>query len=211
MYAYWITVNYREAYNLFACNGILFNHESPRRGETFVTRKITRAVSRIVLGIQDRLVLGNLNAKRDWGFAPEYCEGMWRVLQHEKADDFVLATGETHMVREFVDLAFRELGVEIDWQGEEENERGVIKKVDISHVEASLKHQSARIKTEHLKPGTCVVEVSPGYYRPTEVELLIGNATKAKEKLGWSPKTKFEDLVKLMIRSDFEKVVRRGF
>ncbi|MCU7493742.1 MAG: GDP-mannose 4,6-dehydratase [Ignavibacteria bacterium] len=211
LYGYWIIVNYREAYNLFACNGILFNHESPRRGETFVTRKITRAVSRIALGLQDKLILGNLNAKRDWGFAPEYCEGMWRILQHEKADDFVLATGETHMVREFTDLAFRELGIEIDWQGKEENERGVIRKVDMSLVEHELKHQSARIKTDILKPGTCVVEVSPGYYRPTEVELLIGNAAKAKEKLGWEPGTKFEELVKLMIHSDFEKVVRRGY
>ncbi|MGE5431180.1 MAG: GDP-mannose 4,6-dehydratase, partial [Syntrophomonadaceae bacterium] len=153
----------------------------------------------------------NLNAKRDWGFAPEYCEGMWRILQHEKAEDFVLATGETHTVREFTDLSFRELGIEIDWQGNEENERGVIKKVDPSMLDSSLKTQNLKLNPEALRPGTCVVEVSPGYYRPTEVELLIGDAAKAKSQLGWEPKTKFEELVKLMIHSDFEKVVKRGY
>ncbi|MGE5401146.1 MAG: GDP-mannose 4,6-dehydratase [Ignavibacteriales bacterium] len=199
LYAYWMIVNYREAYNLFACNGILFNHESPRRGETFVTRKITIAASRIALGLQDKLVLGNLNAKRDWGFAPEYCEGMWRILQHDKAEDFVLATGETHTVREFTDLTFGELGIQLDWTGSEENEKGVIRSIDPA-VTKSL--------SQHLKPGMCVVEVSPGYYRPTEVELLIGDATKAKETLGWEPETKFEDLVKLMTKADFQNILR---
>lgn len=206
LYGYWIIVNYREAYNLFACNGILFNHESPRRGETFVTRKITMAAAKIVLGRQDKVVLGNLNSKRDWGYAPEYCDGMWRILQHEKAEDFVLATGETHTVREFTELAFRELGVELEWCGSEEMEKGVIKAFDPKFFESSLKKQNLKFKTDYLRPGTCVVEVSPSYYRPTEVEVLIGDATKAKAKLGWSSNTRFEELVKLMIKSDFQKV-----
>lgn len=201
LYAYWIIVNYREAYGLFASNGILFNHESPRRGETFVTRKITRAASRIAAGLQDKLILGNLNAKRDWGFAPEYCEGMWRILQHQKADDFVLATGETHTVREFSELTFKELGIELEWQGENENEKGIVRQVQSS---------KAKVKS-NVKTGDCVVEVSPNYYRPTEVELLIGNPLKAEKELGWKAETKFEDLVKIMIQSDFEKVLKRGY
>jgi GDPmannose 4,6-dehydratase len=188
LYGYWIIVNYREAYNLFACNGILFNHESPRRGETFVTRKITRAAARIKAGLQDNLLLGNLNAKRDWGYAPEYVEGMWRMLQQEYPDDFVLATGETHAVREFVDLAFKELDMELEWIGEGIDEKGVDKKTGIVRV-----------------------EVDPQYYRPTEVELLIGNPAKAKEKLGWEPNTKFHELVGIMAKSDWEKVQKRGY
>lgn len=202
LYAYWIIVNYREAYDLFACNGILFNHESPRRGETFVTRKITRAAARIMLGLQDKLVLGNMNSKRDWGYAPEYCEGMWRILQHSEADDFVLATNETHTVREFTELTFRELGVELEWCGEEENEKGIVKSIDKDKPAAAA---------SLLKKGDAVVEVSPAYYRPTEVELLIGNPAKAEEKLGWKAQTKFEDLVKLMACSDYEKVQRKGY
>lgn len=188
LFGYWIVVNYREAYGLFACNGILFNHESPRRGEAFVTRKITIAAARVKLGLQPMLALGNLGAKRDWGYAPEYCEGMWIMMQQDAPDDYVLATGETHTVREFVDVTFRELGMPLSWEGEGEKERGVDR-----------------------ASGKVLVVVDPRYYRPTEVELLIGDATKARQKLGWVPKTKFEDLVVMMAKADYEKVSRRGF
>jgi len=188
LYGFWIIKNYREAYNIFASNGILFNHESPRRGETFVTRKITRAASRIKYGIQESLSLGNMNAKRDWGFAPEYCEGMWRMLQQESPGDYVLATNETHTIREFADLAFRELDMELEWTGTEEAEKGIEKKT-----------------------GRVLVKVDPRYYRPTEVDLLLGDPAKARKELGWEPKTKFEDLVKLMVKADWEKVQKRGF
>ena len=180
-YAYWIVVNYREAYNIFACNGILFNHESERRGETFVTRKITRAAGRIKLGLQDKLILGNLDSKRDWGYAPEYVEGMWRILQADSPDEYVLATGETHTVREFTELAFARLGIDIDWEGKDEYERGLCRKT-----------------------GKVVVEVSPQYYRPTEVDLLLGDASKAKSVLGWEPKTTFRKLVEIMTDADFK-------
>ena len=199
LYGFWIIKNYREAYNLFAVNGILFNHESPRRGETFVTRKITRAAARIKDGIQEKVLLGNLNAKRDWGYAPEYVEGMWRMLQQPEPDDYVLATGETHTVREFADLAFKELDMELEWEGEGPTEVG------------RIKEKVKRIKGKDLEAGSVVVAVDPKYYRPTEVDLLIGDASKAKEKLGWEPKTKFEDLVKIMAKADWEKVQRRGF
>ena len=188
LYGYWIIVNYREAYDLFPSNGILFNHESPRRGETFVTRKITRAASRIKEGLQEKLYLGNLDSLRDWGYAPEYCEGMWKILQHDKPEDFVLATGEQHSVKEFVELSFKELGVSIDWKGEKQDEVGI-----------------------NNATGKTIVEVDPKYYRPTEVETLLGDATKAKEQLGWEAKTSFVDLVKKMTISDWEKVKRRGF
>jgi GDPmannose 4,6-dehydratase len=188
LYGYWIIINYREAYGLYACNGILFNHESPRRGETFVTRKITLAAARIKLGLQKKLTIGNLHAKRDWGYAPEYCEGMWRMLQQEKPEDFVLATGETHSVKEFVESVFTELEMDLVWKGEKENEIGISK-----------------------KDGQALVEVDPRYYRPTEVELLKGDATKAKNKLGWVPKTTFSELAKMMARADFEKVKKRGY
>ena len=188
LYAYWIIVNYRESYDLFACNGILFNHESPRRGETFVTRKITRAATRIKEGLQKKLFLGNLNAKRDWGYAPEYCEGMWRMLQQEKPEDILLATGEQHSVREFTGLAFEELGIEIEWAGENENEYGI-----------------------NNKTGQTIIEVDPDYYRPAEVETLLGDPTKAKEKLGWESKTPFKELVSIMVQSDWKKVKRRGY
>jgi len=188
LYGFWIIKNYREAYNIFASNGILFNHESPRRGGTFVTRKITRAAARIKFKLQEKLELGNLNAKRDWGYAPEYVEGMWRMLQHDYPDDYVLATGETNSVREFVDLAFSELDMHLEWIGEGVNEKGVEKTT-----------------------GKVLVGVNPSYYRPTEVDLLLGDATKAKIELGWKPKTKFRDLVKLMTLADWEKVKRRGF
>ncbi|NWF89801.1 MAG: GDP-mannose 4,6-dehydratase [Ignavibacteriaceae bacterium] len=216
LYGYWIIVNYREAYNIFACNGILFNHESPRRGETFVTRKITRAASSIAAGLQTTLALGNLDAKRDWGFAPEYCEGMWKILQHKTPEDFVLATGETHTVREFVELTFKEIGIELEWKGKNEFERGVIKKIDVSKAEELLdtKNKSKIYKetfSRNLKKGDTIIIVDRNYYRPTEVELLIGNPAKAKKLLGWKAKTKFEDLVRIMIKSDMEKIFTRGY
>jgi GDPmannose 4,6-dehydratase len=216
LYGYWIIVNYREAYNIFASNGILFNHESPRRGETFVSRKITRAASRIVAGLQKELTLGNLNAKRDWGFAPEYCEGMWKILQHKVADDFVLATGETKTVRVFAELTFKNLGIELEWKGKGENEKGVIKSINLEKAKKLISYSANKksyIKdfTTKLKKGDTLIAIDPNYYRPTEVDLLIGDPTKAKKVLGWKAKTKFEDLVKLMIKSDMEKVLRRGF
>jgi GDPmannose 4,6-dehydratase len=215
LYGYWIIVNYREAYDIFASNGILFNHESPRRGETFVSRKITRAVTRISAGIQDVLLLGNLDAKRDWGFAPEYCEGMWKILQHNKPDDFVLATGETKTVREFAELSFKEIGIELEWTGKNENEKGKIKNINWVTAKKLIGqdvYEKSRYKlNEKLKPGTTVVAVDPNYYRPTEVDLLIGDASKAKKLLGWKAKTKFSELVRLMVKSDLEKVLMRGY
>ena len=186
LYAYWIVVNYREAYNLFSCNGILFNHESERRGKTFVTRKISVAVANIMTGQQDMLLLGNLDAKRDWGYAPEYVEGMWRILQADQPEDFVLATGQTHTVREFIEESFRVLGEEIIWQGKGPDEKGILKST-----------------------GKEVVGINPRYFRPAEVDLLIGNAAKAKEKLGWEPKTTFKELVKIMVEADYRKAKDR--
>jgi len=186
LYAYWIVVNYREAYDIFACNGILFNHESERRGKTFVTRKISVAVSKIILGLQDSLSIGNLDAKRDWGYAPEYCEGMWRMLQAEKPDDYVMATGETHTVREFIEESFDVLGEEIIWEGEGIDEKGILK-----------------------SSGQMVVNINPRYFRPTEVELLIGDASKAKTNLGWTPKVTFKELVKIMVTADYNKQKER--
>jgi GDPmannose 4,6-dehydratase len=179
MYAYWIVVNYREAYGIHASNGILFNHESPLRGETFVTRKITRAVAAIKLGKQERLYLGNMDAKRDWGHAREYVEGMWRMLQQDEPDDYVLATGETVPVRQFVEWAFDEVGIRIEWRGEGVDEKGY-----------------------DAATGTCLVEVDPRYFRPTEVDLLIGDPTKAREKLGWRHKTSAEELAREMVQAD---------
>lgn len=180
LYAYWITVNYREAYGIYACNGILFNHESPIRGETFVTRKITRALSRIKLGLQDCLYLGNLDALRDWGHAKDYVEMQWLMLQQEDPDDYVIATGEQHSVREFVELAASELGIQISWRGAGVEEKG------------------------YDQSGKCIVAVDPRYFRPTEVETLLGDATKAREKLGWSAKVPFRDLVKEMVLEDLK-------
>lgn len=179
VYAYWITKNYRESYGLFACNGILFNHESPRRGETFVTRKITRGLARIAQGLDEKLYLGNLEAKRDWGYAKDYVEGMWRMLQQETPDDFVLATNEVHTVREFIEETCKHLGIDIEWQGSGVDEKGIDKKT-----------------------GKTIVEIDPKYFRPAEVDLLIGDNTKAKELLGWEPTTKFAELVKLMAEAD---------
>jgi GDPmannose 4,6-dehydratase len=191
LYAYWVIVNYREAYNMFACNGILFNHESPLRGETFVTRKITRGVAKIALGLQDTLYLGNLDAQRDWGHAKDYVEAMWMMLQHEKPEDFVVATGVTTPVRKFVEMAFAEAGIEIEFRGKGIDETGIVK--SCSNPEFKL------------KPGKKVVEVDKNYFRPTEVELLIGDATKAKEKLGWSPTHSLQDLVSEMVAADLDK------
>ena len=184
LYAYWITVNYREAYGIYACNGILFNHESPIRGETFVTRKITRALARIVLGLQDCLYLGNMSALRDWGHAKDYVEMQWLMLQQEQAEDFVIATGVQYSVRQFIDYAAEELGIKITWKGHGVDEKG---------YDAS---------------GKCIVAVDPRYFRPTEVETLLGDATKAKEKLGWVPATSFQDLVKEMVREDLKGAER---
>lgn len=181
LYSYWIVINYREAYNMFACNGILFNHESPRRGETFVTRKITRAVAKIMLNQQELVELGNLSSRRDWGHAREYVEAMWRILQHDRPDDFVIATGEDNTVRKFAQLAFKEIGKNIVWEGEGVNEVG-----------------------REEDTGIIRVKVNPKYYRPTEVELLVGDASKAREKLKWEPKIKLEELVKEMVASDLK-------
>jgi GDPmannose 4,6-dehydratase len=188
LYGYWIVINYREAYNLFACNGILFNHESPRRGEGFVTRKITLAAARIKLGLQKSLALGNLNAQRDWGYAPEYCDGMWRILQQELPEDFVLATGVTHTVREFAELTFKLLDMPLEWQGDGPSERGI-----------------------STRTGGVLVHVDPRYYRPTEVDILVGDAARARTKLGWKPTIGFEDLVTMMARADFDRVSQRGY
>ncbi len=188
VYAYWITVNYREAYHIFASNGILFNHESPIRGETFVTRKITRAVARIKLGLKDHFHLGNLDAKRDWGFARDYVRAMWLMLQQDTPDDFVIATGEAHSVREFVEKAFKEVEIEIVWEGAGLNEVG-----------------------RDAKTGNTLVKIDPRYFRPTEVEFLLGDPSKAKAKLGWKPKTSFDELVKMMIQEDVKEAERDQF
>lgn len=181
MYAYWIVVNYREAYGMFACNGILFNHESPRRGEIFVTRKITLGIASIINKKQDKILLGNLDAKRDWGYAKDYVEAMWLMLQQEHPEDFVIATGETHTVREFCEEAFKTAGIEIEWRGQGVDEKGFDKKT-----------------------GQVLIEVDPVYFRPTEVELLLGDCTKAKNKLGWTPRVTFKELVKMMMESDLK-------
>jgi GDPmannose 4,6-dehydratase len=199
MYAYWITVNYRESYGMFACNGILFNHESPVRGETFVTRKITRALARIVLGMQDCLYLGNMDAKRDWGHAKDYVEAQWLILQQDKPEDFAIATGEQHSVREFVELSAIELGIEIRWQGEGVEEVGIIE---------SLKQDNVDLSDTCPAPGTVIVRVDPRYYRPCEVETLLGDPTKSREQLGWVPKISFMEMVKEMVNSDLEEARR---
>jgi len=182
VFAYWITKNYRESYNMFACNGILFNHEGPRRGSTFVTKKITEALVKIKLGKQEKLFLGNLDAKRDWGYAKDFVEGMWLMLQTKEPDDYVLATNEAHSVREFVEEAAKVLGMNIKWKGHGVNEKGI-----------------------DIKTGKIIVEIDPKYFRPAEVDLLIGDYSKAKKKLGWTPKTKFKELVRLMVEADLKK------
>ena len=195
LYAHWITVNYREAYGLYACNGILFNHESPVRGETFVTRKITRALARIVLGLQDCLYLGNLDSKRDWGHAQDYVEMQWLMLQQKEPEDFVIATGEQHSVRDFVDVAAKELGFALEWQGSGVGETGTVGQAPHSGFPA-------------LKQGRTIVRVDPRYFRPTEVDSLIGDARKAQEKLGWTPRVRFPELVAEMMREDLKAAKR---
>ncbi|KIH75771.1 GDPmannose 4,6-dehydratase [Geoalkalibacter ferrihydriticus] len=195
LYAYWITVNYREAYGMFACNGILFNHESPVRGETFVTRKITRAMARIALGLQDCLYLGNMNALRDWGHARDYVEAQWLMLQQEQPEDFVIATGVQVSVRDFVDAAAAELGIKLRWEGEGVNEIGIVESVQ----------NATKVQTS---PGAVIVRVDPRYFRPTEVETLLGDPSKAREKLGWTATTSLQELVSEMVRSDLEDAQR---
>ena len=196
LYAYWITVNYREAYGMFACNGILFNHESPLRGETFVTRKITRAVAKIVLGLQDMFFIGNLNAQRDWGHAKDYIEAMWLMLQQEKPEDFVIATGITTTVRQFVKMAFAEAGIELTFSGNGKEEHGIV--------------VACNNPSYQLPIGKKVVAVDPGYFRPTEVDLLVGDATKARTQLGWQPKYDLAALVKEMVASDLNTIISNG-
>ena len=193
VYAYWMAVNYREGYNIFACNGMLFNHESPRRGETFVTRKITRAVSNIIAGKQKKLYLGNLDAKRDWGFAPEYVECQWLILQQDQPDDYAIGTGESHTVREFVENAFEYAGIQLEWQGEGVNEKGIVQSIspDID---------------QDIKTGSQIVEVDPQYFRPAEVDFLLADASRAQEKLNWKPRVTFNELIKIMVDADLELI-----
>jgi len=200
LYSYWIVVNYREAYNIFACNGILFNHESPVRGETFVTRKITRALARIALGLQQCTYLGNLNARRDWGHARDYVEMQWLMLQQDKPDDFVIASGVQHSVREFVDKAAAELGIRLRWEGEGVDEIGIVASISSS--------KPSGISDQKIEAGQVIVRVDPRYFRPTEVESLLGDASKAKRELGWEPKISFEALVKEMVLADLEVAKR---
>lgn len=216
LYAYWITVNYREAYGIFACNGILFNHESERRGETFVTRKITRAATRILVGNQEKLYLGNLDAKRDWGYAKDYVKGMWLMLQQPEPDDYVLATGETHSVREFCERTFDELGVQLEWVGKGVEEKGIVKSICKDKVFDYIQNLKEKypdldnfeLDLNHLKVGDTIIEVDPRYFRPTEVDILIGDYTKAKEKLGWRPEVSFEQLIKLMVEHDLGLAIK---
>ncbi|TVM34469.1 GDP-mannose 4,6-dehydratase [Oceanidesulfovibrio marinus] len=205
LYAYWITVNYREAYGIYGCNGILFNHESPLRGETFVTRKITRALARIILGLQDIVYLGNLSAKRDWGHAKDYVEMQWLMLQQEEPADYVIATGRQFSVRDFVTAAAANLGIEVAWQGEGLDEQGVVAAVDPAVSDAIL--SNARINPK-LKPGDVIAAVDPRYFRPTEVDNLLGDPSLAKEKLGWEPKITFEKMVQEMVQEDLKLAAR---
>ncbi len=200
LYAYWITVNYREAYGMYACNGILFNHESPIRGETFVTRKITRALARIRLGLQDCLYLGNLDAKRDWGHAKDYVEMQWLMLQQDQPDDFVIATGQQFSVREFVDAAANQLGISISWEGEGLNQTGTVEAISDNEVSEHVFRE--------LEPGDTIVRVDPRYFRLTEVETLLGDPSKAKSELGWTPKITFEELVSEMVLEDLKSAER---
>jgi len=209
LYSYWIVVNYREAYNIFACNGILFNHESPVRGETFVTRKITRALARIVLGLKECTYLGNLNAKRDWGHARDYVEMQWLMLQQDKPDDFVIASGEQHSVREFVERAAGELGITLRWEGEGVNEIGIVDSFE-EHQSSSVLHDNKGgvSKIKGPEEGQVIVRIDPRYFRPTEVESLLGDPSKAKNKLGWEPKISFDELVQEMVLADLEVAKR---
>jgi len=197
LYAYWLVKNHRDGYGMFAVNGILFNHESPRRGETFVTRKITRAIARIKYGLEDKLYLGNLGAERDWGYAGDFIEAMWMMLQQEEPEDYVIATGESHSVREFVNLAFAHAGIEIEWKGKGLSEKGILRSL-------SSLIPSTSFAESNLKVGDTLIEIDPRYFRPTEVEHLLGNYSKAKKKLGWQPKVQFKELVKMMVDADIK-------
>ena len=205
LYSYWITVNYREAYGMYACNGILFNHESPVRGETFVTRKITRALARILLGLSSCLYLGNMNAKRDWGHARDYVEMQWLMLQQEQPDDFVIATGRQFSVRDFVNAAAAELGLSLAWQGEGLEETATVVAVDADKAALAARGKALTIR---VKEGDTIVRVDPRYFRPTEVETLLGDPAKAQAKLGWAPRTTFEEMVQEMARHDLELALR---
>jgi len=196
VYAYWMVRNYREGYGMFAVNGILFNHESPRRGETFVTRKITRALARMKLGLQDKLYLGNLEAKRDWGYAKDFVEAMWLMLQQGEPDDYVIATGETHSVKEFVNLAFAHAGIEIEWQGKGKSERGIVRALA----------SNLQLLSSNLKVGDVLIEIDQRYFRPLEAEVLQGDASKAKKKLNWEPKVKLKELVRIMVDADIQEL-----
>ena len=201
LYGYWITVNYREAYDMYACNGILFNHESPLRGETFVTRKITRAAAKIALGLQDKMYIGNMDAKRDWGHAKDYVEAMWLMLQQDEPEDFVIATGVTTKIRDFITAAFNEVGIKLKFEGKADEEKGIIDSIDKANYEAATKLSASDFQ---LSVGEVLIEVDPRYFRPTEVELLIGDPTKAQEKLEWKPKYNLQELLEDMVQSDIK-------
>ena len=207
LYGFWCTINYREAYGIYACNGILFNHESPRRGETFVSRKITRAVSRIALGLQEKLYLGNLDAKRDWGHAKDFVKAQWLILQQEKPDDYVIATGKQHSVREFCERAFLEIGIQIEWKGQGLSEKGIIKDLIPSGL---LKKYDRRERLRKHQPGQVVVLIDPRYFRPTEVDMLLGDSSKAQKILGWTQEISFEQMVKEMIEHDLNEGMREA-
>jgi len=223
VYAYWMVKNYRDGHGLFAVNGIHFNHESPRRGETFVTRKITKAIARMKYGLQDKLFLGNLEAKRDWGFAGDYVEAMWLMLQQEKPEDFVIATGESHSVKEFINIAFDHAGIKVEWRGTGPEEKGIVASMDSKQYGVSSKEDNQERKClgptvysllpsayskgpSELKAGDVIIEIDPRYFRPTEVESLLGDASKAKAKLGWEPKVRFNELVRRMVNSDIKEL-----
>lgn len=214
VYAYWVTVNYREAYKIYACNGILFNHESPIRGETFVTRKITRAVARMKLGLQNQLYLGNIDAKRDWGYAPDYVRGMWLMLQHDRPDDYVIATGETHSVREFIEEAFDTIGISLRWEGQGINEVGIVAGIDekvmasgqgVSLTEESVEDEASGSLRRYIAKDQVVIKIDSRYFRSTEVDYLLGDPSKAKQKLGWEPTVTFDTLAKIMIEEDLKE------
>ncbi|MGA7146001.1 MAG: GDP-mannose 4,6-dehydratase [Desulfobacterales bacterium] len=207
LYAFWCTVNYREAYGMYACNGILFNHESPRRGETFVSRKITRAVARIALGLQEKLYLGNLDAKRDWGHAKDFVKAQWLILQQAEPDDYVIATGNQHSVREFCERAFLEVGIQIKWDGQGRSEKGIIKDIQPS---AFLKKYDRRERPREHQPGQVVVRIDPRYFRPTEVDTLLGDPSKAQKTLGWKQEISFEQMVQEMIEHDLNEGMREA-
>ncbi len=207
LYAYWCTVNYREAYNIYACNGILFNHESPIRGETFVTRKITRAVARIAFGLQDSLYLGNINAKRDWGHASDFVRLQWLILQQDEPEDFVIATGEQHSVKEFCSLAFERIGINLAWKGHGVDEKGIIAGIVPSDM---MERYKAYTMLQNLKKGRLAVSVDPNYFRPTEVETLLGDPSKARKKLGWKPEISFKNMIDEMVEHDLDEAAREA-